>query len=133
MGTVPWGSLPKSVRIAVCAFAAHALLLVVDLSFFAAAFAGTREHDHFWPVVRIVAFCLFAWTLLQRFSRPWLIGAMAFAAFLIHDLVRLGEIFAGPPLGDAQRQLTSALLVSLVVAIGASLSSGRGHRRKPAA
>lgn len=113
-------SLPKSLRIAVSAFAVHALLLLVDLLFFGAAYAGNRENDRLWPVLRIVTFGLFAWGLLQRASRPWLIGAIACAAFLIRDLVKLSEIFAGPPLGAAQRQLTSVLLVSLLVGIGAT-------------
>ena len=78
----------------------------MDLLFFASAYAGGREGDRFLPALRIVAFCLFAWSLLRRVSRPWLIGAIACGAFLIRDLVRLNEIFAGPPLGDAQRQLT---------------------------
>ncbi len=120
MRTVQWGSLPKSVRVAVSAFAVHALLLLVDLFFFASAYAGGRENDRFWPVLRIVACCLFAWSLLQRASRPWLIGAIACAAFLIRDLVRLSEIFAGSAPGSAQMELTSALLLSLLVGIGAS-------------
>ena len=103
MGTVEWGSLSKSVRVAVFAFSVHALLLLADLFFSASAYAGGRENDRFWPVLRIVVFCLFAWSLLQRASRPWLIGATACAAFLIRDLVRLSEIFAGPALGSAQR------------------------------
>ena len=122
MRTVQWASLHKSVRVGFSAFAVHTLLLLVDFFFFAAAYSGGRDNARFWPVVRIVAFGLFAWNLLQRAFRPWLIGAIACAAFLIRDLVRLSEIFAGPALGDAQRQLTSALLVSLVVGIGASWS-----------
>ena len=120
MRAVHWGSLPKSEQVAISAFAIHALLLLVDLIFFSAAYAGNPENDSVWPVLRIVTFGLFAWGLLQRAARPWLIGAIACTAFLIRDLVKLSEIFAGPPLGAAQRQLTSALLVSLLVGIGAT-------------
>ena len=134
MGAVPWRSLPNSVRVAASAFAVHALLLLVDLLFFASAYAGNRENDRLWPVVRIVACGLFAWSLLQRASRPWLIGAIACTAFLIRDLVRLSEIFAGPALGSPQRQLTSALLMSLLAGIGASWwPSASTLLRKPAA
>ncbi len=121
MEAIRWASLPKNLRLAFVAFALHALFLLLDLIFFEAAYAGGRSDSLFWPALRIVAFCLFAWALLQRVTRPWLIGAIAFAAFLIRDLVRMSEIFAGPALGTAQRQLTCALLISLVVGIGASL------------
>jgi hypothetical protein len=114
------GSFPKSEQVAISAFAIHALLLLVDLFFFSAAYAGNPENDSVWPVLRIVTFGLFVWGLLQRAARPWLIGAIACTAFLIRDLVKLSEIFAGPPLGAVQRQLTSALLVSLLVGIGAT-------------
>jgi hypothetical protein len=43
-------SLPKSLRIAVSAFAVHALLLLVDLLFFGAAYAGNRENDRWEPL-----------------------------------------------------------------------------------
>jgi hypothetical protein len=133
MRAVQWGSLPQSVRLAASAFAAHAFLLVVDLYFFGAAFGGNRAGDRLIPAVRIAAFCLFALDLLRRASKPWLIGTLAFCAFLIRDVVKLNEIFTGPALGGAQRQLTSALLVSLVVGIGASWwSSARPLLRKPA-
>jgi hypothetical protein len=110
-------------RIAAAAFAVHALLLLVDLVFFDSAYAGNGQHDRFWVGVRIVAVALFAWGLLRGNPRPWLIGLIACFAFLIHDVMRLSDIFAGPPLGLAQRQLTSALFVSLLVGIGASFAS----------
>jgi hypothetical protein len=120
MGRAKWGSLPKPVRVAASAFAIHALLLLVDLIVFGAEYGGGRPNSRFWTVVRIVACCLFAWSLLQRTSKPWLIGAIAFAAFLIGDMVRLTEVVAGPPLESAQRLLTVALLVSLLAGIGTS-------------
>jgi hypothetical protein len=129
-----WGSLPKSVRVAASAFAVHALLLLVDLFFFGAAYGSNRAGDHWIPAVRIAAFCLCAWSLLQRDSRPWLIGLIAFCGFLIRDVMKLSEIFAGPALGTTQRQLTSALLVSLVVGIVASWAASASLLwRKPAA
>ena len=113
--------MPKSLRIAAAAFAVHALLLLIDLIFFASAYANISHNDRFWPPARNIACCLFAWSLLQRPSKPWLIGAITGAAFLIHDVVRLSDIFAGPPLGAGQRLLTSALFMSLVAGIGASV------------
>jgi hypothetical protein len=128
MGRAKWGSLPKPVRVGAAAFAMHALFLLVDLIFFGAAHGGGRPNSHFWQVLRIVACCLFAWSLLQRTSKPWLIGALAFTAFLIGDLLRLAEVFAGPPLENAQRLLTVALLFSLLVGIGASWWSSVKYR-----
>lgn len=129
-GFVEWSSLPTALRVAVCAFAAHALLLLVDLLVFGAAFAANRPGDRVLPVARVVAFCLFMLSLLRRSSRPWLIGLIACVAFLIRDLMRLSEIFAGPPLGAAQRQLTSALLMSLLAGIGGSWAASlRSFRR----
>jgi hypothetical protein len=125
MKAAQWRSLPGSVRVAASAFAIHALLLLVDLLFFAAAYAGLRENDHLSPVLRIVAVCLLVWSLVRQASRPWLIGAIAFTAFLIRDLVRLWEIFQGPALESDQRLLTVALLFSLMMGIGASWWSSR--------
>jgi hypothetical protein len=134
MGTVDWHSLPTSLRVAAAAFAAHALLLVLDLAFFASAYAGISQNEHFWPLARIVAFCLASWSLLQRTSKPWLIGAIAFTAFLIHDVMRLSDIFAGPPLDGPHRLLTSALFMSLAAGIGASVwASAAPLLSKPAA
>ena len=126
MNRVEWGSLPRSTRVAAAAFALHGLLLLVDMVFFASAFAGARPYDRFWPGVRIVAVCLFTLGLLLRTPRPWLIGVTACVAFLIRDVIKMSEIFAGPPLGDAQRRLTAALFVSLLVGIGASVASSAG-------
>jgi hypothetical protein len=132
-GFIGWKSLPTALRIAVCAFAVHALLLVVDLLVYGAAFGANRAGDHIFPVLRIVACCLFVVSLLRRDSRPWLIGVLACVAFLIRDVARLSDIFAGPPLDAAQRQLTSALVVSLLAGIGGSwafsLNGLRGARR----
>jgi hypothetical protein len=84
---------------------------------------GGREDAALWYVVRIAAFCLFAANPLQgRFkSRPWLNGVIACAAFLLSDMMRLNEIFAGPALGNAFTLVSSGLLLSLLVGIGASL------------
>ncbi len=135
MGLAEWGSLPKSVRIAAFAFAVHALLLLMDLFFFGAAYGSNRAGDRFWrfwAVVRIATFCLLALSLLQRASRPWLIGVIACLVFLIRDVAKLSEIFAGPALGSTQRQLTAALFVSLVIGIVASWGSSTQYWRKPA-
>ncbi len=43
------------------------------------------------------------------------------------DVVRISEIFAGPPLGAAQRQLTSGLLMSLLAGIAASIWASAAH------
>lgn len=110
----------KIVRVAAVAFALHALLLLVDVFGFGAAFSNGHDSDRFWPIVRIVVATLFAWGLLQRLTRPWLIGVAACVAFLIRDVVRMSQIFAGPPLEAPQRLLTSALLMSLIAGIGAS-------------
>jgi glucan phosphoethanolaminetransferase (alkaline phosphatase superfamily) len=130
MGLAQWGVLPKSVRVAACAFGVHALLLLVDLFFFGAAYGSNRPGDRFWAVLRIATFCLLALSLLQRVSRPWLIGVIACLAFLIRDVIKLSEIFAGAPLGGTQRQLTAALFVSLVVGIVASWGSS-GNAKLP--
>src|SRR5438093_13711237 len=106
MRAVHWGWLPKSEQVAISAFVIHALLLLVDLFFFSAAYAGNPENDGVWPVLRIVTFGLFVWGLLQRAARPWLIRAITCTAFLIRDLVKLSEILAGPPLGAVQWRLT---------------------------
>src|SRR6476646_8474794 len=121
MKTVDWNSLPPSLRVAVTALSVHAVLLLLDVVFFASAYAGISQNDRFWPLLRILACCLMAWSLLRRTPKPWLIAATACAAFLIHDVVRLSDIFAGPALGDAQRLLTCALFLSLVAGIGASV------------
>jgi hypothetical protein len=129
-GFAEWRFLPAALRVAVCAFAAHALLLLLDLLVFGGAFAANRPGDHVFPLLRFIACCLFVVSLLRRFSRPWLIGAIACAAFLIRDFARLGQIFAGPPLGTAQRQLTSALLLSLLAGIGGSWAASVGAFRR---
>jgi hypothetical protein len=125
-----WRSLPTALRIAVCAFAAHALLLLLDLLIFDGAFAASRPGDRIFPLLRLVACCLFVVGLLRGYARPWVMGAIAFAAFLIRDLVRLGEIFAGPPLDAGQRQLTSALLMSLLAGIGGTWAATLTSLRK---
>ena len=123
---------PQVVRVAAIAFALHALLLLVDVFVYGAAFSNGHDSDRFWPVVRILVICLLAWSLFQRATRPWLVGAIACAAFLIRDVVRMSEIFAGPPLGAAQRQLTSGLLMSLLAGIAASIwASASPFFRKP--
>jgi len=126
--------LPKSFRLAACAFGAHALLVLMDFVFFDSAYAGNGVHDRLLPALRILAFALCTWSLLRRYPRPWLIGLMACSAFLVHDVVRLSEIFAGPPLESAQRLLTSALFMSLLAWIGASFwASASTLAGKPAA
>jgi hypothetical protein len=130
IGFVEWKALPAALRIAACAFAAHALLLLADLLIFGGAFIANHPGDRVFPVLRFIACCLFVVSLLRRYPKPWLIGLVACTAFLVRDLVRLGEIFAGPPLGAAQRQLTSALLMSLLAGIGGSWASSVGAFRK---
>jgi hypothetical protein len=110
----------KIVRVAAVAFALQALLLLVDVFGFGAAFSNGHDSDRFWPVVRIVVVALLAGSLLQRATTPWLVGVIACVAFLIRDLMRMREIFAGPPLEAPQRLLTSAILMSLIAGIGAS-------------
>lgn len=133
MASVQWRALPESERIAIAAFGVHALLLLVDFFAFAGAFGANRAGDRVMPVLRIAVFCFFVVSLLTQAGRPWLVGASAFFAFLIRDVVKLVEIFAGPPLGATQRQLTSALVMSLIVGIGASWWSSAGTLlRRPA-
>jgi hypothetical protein len=123
MGSFRLRSLPWTARVAASAFGIHALLLLVDLAVLGSTYLGGREDANLRYVLRITAFCLFALSLLQGpfKSKPWLTGIIACAAFLLSDMMRLDEIFAGPALGNAPTLVASALLLSLLVGIGASL------------
>jgi hypothetical protein len=119
MKGIRWSELRVSVRVAAAAFALHALLVLVDLVVFHGMYSGAAT-AWYWPLLRILAFSLLVCALVLDESRPWLLGTMAFFAFFLSDLLRLGE--ARDSLGSVPGLLvlSAALLLSLVVGIGAS-------------
>lgn len=111
--SMTWSSLPPSIRIAACAFTIHAMLLLVDLFAFDAAYALNSHGGWFMPLVRIAAFGLFALTLLRRDPRPWLIGFVVLVAFFIRDVAQLNELFSAPSAPTTQLLLNAALFASV--------------------
>lgn len=112
-----WKSLPLSTRIAACAFVIHALLLVVDLAAFNAAYGANRPSGLFMPVLRIVAFGLFTLGLLRAEPRPWLIGFFVLAAFLLRDVAQLKELYSDPAASTAQQLLNAALFATITTGV----------------
>jgi hypothetical protein len=123
MKSARWGSLTESVRVAAVALAVHAFLLAVDWLFFATTYIPST-HGRIWEVLRIVAFCLFAWSVLREESSRRLVG-ICLAAFLLTDVMEANDILRAPALTSGQTLVTIGLLLSLVVGIGALWWPGR--------
>lgn len=132
MKSARWGSLSKSVRIAAVALAVHALLLSVDWLFFATTYIPST-HGRIWEVLRMVAVCLFVWSVLREESSRRLVG-LCLAALLLTDVMEANDILEAPALTTGQMLVTIGLLLSLVVGIGALwLPDRRPIVRTPAA
>lgn len=67
-----------------------------------------------WQSYESLPFCLFVVSLLRADTRVWLIGLMAFAAFLVSDLMKVGDILRGPALASGLALVIAGLLLSLV-------------------
>ena len=122
MSFAKWGSVTTSARIAAIAFGLHALLVLMDWLFFAAAYSGLGHgKTTFWAILRILAFCAFAGALIRGERFPGSLGFIVFAGFLFNDLMNLidGDLLRSGTTTSAQVLLIILLLLSQVVGIAA--------------